>query len=97
MTRKIEFSTKIQLLANRVRCSVCNADSSECVFAVSGEIRFRKSYTRATLNEPVYEVKNNKTGSVSLRINKTQNIDMNQVLTKICLKCGNVRKTSILE
>jgi hypothetical protein len=93
MTRKSEFSAKIQLTANRLRCSVCNADSSECVFVVSDEIRFRYSFTKATLKEPVFYQGNPR----KLRINKTQRIDTNTALTRLCLRCGTARKTTIPE
>jgi hypothetical protein len=91
MTRKSEFASKIQILANRIRCSLCNADSSECLFVVSDEIRFRYSFPKAKLSEPVFINKNTQT----LRINKTQRVDTNQALTRICLRCRTARKTTV--
>jgi hypothetical protein len=91
MTRKSEHAPKIKILSNRVRCSFCNADSSECLFIVSDEIRFRYSFTKATLPNPFYKNKDAQT----LRINKTQRVDLNKALTRVCLKCGTARKTSI--
>ncbi len=91
MTRKSEYSSKIQLLANRIRCSICNADSSECIFIISNDIRFRYSFTKATLPEPAY-IRGN---PPKMRINKTQTIGTNEFLTRLCLRCGTARKTSI--
>ena len=81
----------IQLKANRIRCSVCNADSSECVFFISNEIRFRYSFNKPTVNEPIFYKENSK----KIRLNKTQRIDTNSILNRVCLRCGTIRKGSV--
>jgi hypothetical protein len=42
MDPKNNLSTKIKILANRLRCPVCNADSDEAVFIIEEESSFKK-------------------------------------------------------
>ena len=91
MKRKSDIASKIQLTANRIRCPICNGGSSDCVFITSEELRFRRSFARASKQEPVFI----KGDPPKLRINRTKNLDSNQVLTRLCIRCGEIRKTSI--
>jgi hypothetical protein len=91
MTLKGKYTPRIQLLANRVRCSLCNTDSSECVFLISDELQCRYSFRRAKLQEPFFF----KGNPERLRINKVQRLESKKMLTRICLRCGTIRKASI--
>lgn len=92
MRARNDLAHKVQVLSNRIRCSNCNADGTEALFIVSDELRFRSSAIRAKQNLPMFRVgwRNPK-----LRINKTQKLESNEVLTRVCLVCGQSRRTSI--
>jgi len=92
MGRKSEISTKIQLLANRVRCSHCNADSSEALFILDDGLRFRNSFEippHRSSNPPIFRNKKR------MRLNRVQRIENTEILVRICLRCGTSRKTGI--
>ena len=80
---------RLQLIANRVRCAKCNADADDCIFIVTDEVRFRSSVLRPKDREAAF-----KRGG-RLRLNKTQGLEPSNVLNRICLQCGSIRKTTI--
>jgi hypothetical protein len=92
MRARNSLSHKVQLLSNRVRCSNCNADSTEALFMVTDELRFRSSVIRAKQNAPMFMAGWH---NPKLRLNKTQRLESNEVLTRVCLRCGQSRRTSI--
>ena len=87
--RRSEVAEKIQFLANRVRCSNCNADSGEAIFMVSDELKFRRSFLRAAFRAPMF------IQGKHMRINRIQMLENNEVLIRLCLHCGTTRKTGI--
>jgi hypothetical protein len=92
MEWRSEISTKIQLLANRVRCSHCNADSSEALFILDDAVRFRRSISvppHNSRNPPVFRTRKH------LKVNRVLQTENAEVLVRICLRCGTSRTTSI--
>jgi len=89
MGRKSEIAHKIQFIANRIRCANCNADGSESVFMVTDELKFRSSVLRPSMRYPAF------IRGKHLRINRIQRLENNEVLTRVCLRCGTARKTGI--
>lgn len=81
-----EITKKIQLIANRVRCPVCNSDADDSAYILTDEVRFRSSFIRPKKNPPMFK------RAGKLRINKTQRLDGCEVLTRICLLCGTARQ-----
>jgi len=90
MGRKSEIAQKIQLLANRIRCSTCNATSEEALFIIEEDIKFRSSSIRPKLNKPMF-----KSPQKKLRMNRTQILFPAKNLVRICVRCGGTRKTGI--
>jgi hypothetical protein len=90
MGQRSEIAPKIQLLANRLRCPNCNADSTEAIFVVADEIKFRRSFERPGFRQPPAFV-----SGKHLRINRTQELENTEILVRVCLRCGTSRKTSI--
>ena len=91
MSRKSQITPKIQILANRLRCAICNADSNDAVFIIDEELRFRSTVFRTRLLAPVFLRGN----PMKMRINRSQSLDSGKNLMRICLVCGHSRKTSI--
>ena len=89
MGQRSDIAPKIQFLANRIRCSNCNADSTEAIFVVDDEIRFRSSIIRPSFRQPAF------IRGKHLRINRTQRLENTEVLVRLCLRCGAARKTGI--
>jgi hypothetical protein len=91
MSRKSEIAPKIQILSNRIRCAVCNADSDEAIFIIDEDLRFRSTVFRPTLSTPTF-IRGN---PMKMRINRAQSLVGGKNLMRICLRCGHSRKTSI--
>lgn len=91
MSRKSEIAPKIQVLANRLRCSTCNADSDDAVFLIDEDLRFRSTVFRPRIPTPVFIRGNPR----KMRLNKAQTLDTGKTLMRICLRCGHSRKTSV--
>jgi hypothetical protein len=91
MTRKSEIAPKIQILANRIRCAICNASSDEAVFLIDEDLRFRSSVFRPKISSPVFF----RGRPMKMRINRTQTLESGKSLMRVCLRCGQSRKTSV--
>jgi len=89
MGRKSDISAKIQFLSNRVRCSSCNADSTEALFVITEELKFRRSVFKPTSHPPMF------IRGKHMRLNRTQELENTEFLTRVCLRCGTARKTGI--
>ncbi len=93
MEWKNEIATKIKLLANRVRCSNCNANSSEALFIIDDGvslhslIRVPPCHSR---NPPMFRSRKH------LKINRVQQVKNIDVLVRICLRCGTSRRIGMI-
>lgn len=85
------ISHKIRLLANRVRCSRCHADSSVAVFVINENTRFKIPLYIKDDYLPIF--KRGKYGKMI--INKFYEMISTEALTRICTRCGKSRKTGI--
>jgi ribosomal protein S27AE len=83
------LSHKIRFLANRVRCSRCNADSSSAVFVIGENIKFKIPIEIKDDYSPIFK----KSGRMT--INKYYQLISIEGLSRICTRCGKSRKTSI--
>jgi hypothetical protein len=84
------LSKRIRLMANRVRCSKCNADSSKAVFVVGELIRIKFPID---IKEDYSVNFRNKFGKMN--INKFCELISVSGLTRVCTICGRSRKTII--
>ena len=82
------ISHKIRLIANRVRCSRCHADSSTAVFVINENLKFKTSIDIREDYKPVFR----KSG---MTINKFYELISTEGLSRICTRCGKSRKTGI--
>lgn len=83
------LSHKIRLLANRVRCSNCHADSSMAVFVIRENLKFKIPIDIKDDYKPIFR----KSGKMT--INKFYELISSEGLTRICTRCGKSRKTGI--
>jgi len=83
-----DISRRIKLCANRIRCSDCNAASTDALFISKKEVVFRSSVFR-TPGFPMIKVKDR------LRLNSMKTIDTGMVLTRLCMRCGSTREVRI--
>ena len=81
-------SHKIRLLANRVRCSICNSDSSTAVFVISENLKFKTSIEIKGDHRPIFR----KSG---MTIDKFYELVSADGLSRVCTRCGKSRKTGI--
>ena len=88
---KNSIISKIKLQAHRLRCSQCFAIDTDFLFVVERGMKYRVSFERPKINKPVFTHPQEKT----LRMNKTQSLEETEVLVRICLLCGDTRKTSL--
>ena len=92
MGPKSEITTKIQLLSNRIRCSRCNAGAADAIFMVTTELKFRSSIAKPSSDPMCIRG----TGLARhMRINRVQDLEDTEILTRVCLRCGTSRRTSI--
>jgi ribosomal protein S27AE len=83
------ISNKIRLLANRVRCSRCYADSSMAVFLIRENIKFKIPINIKEDYKPIFSK------SRKMTIRKFYDLESADGLTRICTRCGKSRKTGI--
>lgn len=84
---------KIQFISNRVRCSNCNSNSDDAIFVAGEDLRFRSSFIRPNRPKPIFI---RIAGHIKkMGINRTQNLESVDVLTRVCLWCGNSRNVSV--
>jgi hypothetical protein len=89
MTINDWLSHKIRLLANRVRCSRCHADSSMAVFVIRENVKFKIPIDIKDDYRPIFS----KSGRMT--INKFYELISAEGLTRVCTRCGKSRKTGI--
>jgi len=89
MQRNNWIAHKIRLLANRVRCSRCYSDSSMAVFVIGENVRFKIPIDLKEDYKPIFK----KSGSMT--INKFYELTSTESLSRVCTRCGKLRKTGI--
>jgi hypothetical protein len=92
MTKRNDWiSHKIRLLANRLRCSECNSDSSKAVFIIGENLKFKLPVKSDTNYTVVYRGNHFR----KMVLNKFYILLSTESLVRVCTHCGNSRKTGI--
>ena len=98
------ISHRIRLMANRVRCSECNADSSEAFFVIGESVKFKipigmlidgRSLPRHISKEDYFPIFREQNKHGKMAINKLYSLVSAESLTRICVRCGKSRRTGI--
>ena len=89
MTKNNWISHKIRFIANRVRCSECYADSSEAIFIIGENLKFKIPIGFNENYFPIFKK------SRKMIIHKFYELVPTESLTRVCTRCGKSRKTGI--
>lgn len=92
MQRNDLVANKIRLLANRIRCSRCHADSSVAVFVIGENVRWKIPIIRHSYR-PAFRGRSGISGRMVLQ--KIYQLISAEGLTRVCTRCGKSRNTGI--